>query len=163
MARPRLALMLALLMWSCPAASDDAANSETKFFIQRSEGEIAMCGIEFTRVYRDAVYRQGGAAILTGSLAWMEASGNIGLLLKIGGADLSLSPNGAVEPLQFAIPGAYISVDERPLHPTTRYQCERPQAFCGAYFLPTSMEIETALFSGRIAVAFNRTLGGLEP
>ena len=68
-------------------AQDRIENSETDFYVQTAGGNPTVCGLEFVVVYHDHTYRDGALAGVTGSLGWVEDKGNIGLMLKIVGAD----------------------------------------------------------------------------
>jgi hypothetical protein len=161
-----------LLSWLCafaafvgaaPAkAQDTIVRTETTYFVQTAGGSAAVCGLEFNIVYRDRTIRNGAAAAIGGSFSWAENKGNIGLLLKINGADFPNLERQDVRPQQFSIAKGAISIKGNYYAPDTTSRCEDPRAFCGTYWIPKSLVALQELEAGNLSVSFNREAGGLD-
>ena len=140
-------------------AQDTVQHSENGFFVQTSGGAPAVCGFNFNIIYRDRTYLNGRLAGVVGSLSWAENNGNLGASLKILGTDLPdvTRRETAVKPV--AIFRGFVSIDGKPLHPS--FACGAVDSFCGAYSVPTSVEIYSAIPLREITVSFAREANGL--
>ena len=139
-------------------AQDTVQHSENGFFVQTSGG-APVCGFNFNIIYRDRTYLNGRLAGVVGSLSWAENNGNLGASLKILGTDLPdvTRRETAVKPV--AIFRGFVSIDGKPLHPS--FACGAVDSFCGAYSVPTSVEIYSAIPLREITVSFAREANGL--
>ena len=154
--------MLVLTIVNPLRAQEKIESSESSFFVQTAEGKIAICGFEFTFMYRDRTYQAGALAGVTGSLSWTEAKGNIGLMLKIIGADFPNASKLDMTPTPFSVVHGFVTVDGKAVAPHGSFPCEQPTGFCGVYQIPNSVLIGTALVSGDLAIAFNQQTNGLD-
>lgn len=81
--RALLVTCIVIVLTACPLhAQEKIENSEISFYVQTSGGNPAVCGIDTVLIYRDQTYQRGALAGVRVSLAWQEAKGDIGLLLK---------------------------------------------------------------------------------
>ena len=130
---------------------------ETTFFVQRSSGEPAICGFEFTQSYRDRIYRQGAIVAVTDTLSWFETRGDIGVILKVFGSDFPQADTRN-EAETFSRWQTFLIVDKTP-YPVDAYPCERPTGFCGSYRIPTSMAVFNAFGAAKLSIGFSRRGG----
>jgi len=121
-----IAPILALGITSSANAQNALVESDTDFFVQTSGGVPAYCGFEFTLIYRDQMYRRGELASITGTLGWGEVKGNIGLMLKIVGRDISNAgkPDMSLQP--FPVANGFVLVDGKPILPTKSFPVRSP-------------------------------------
>jgi hypothetical protein len=68
-------------------------------------------------MYRDRTYQAGALAGVTGSLSWTEAKGNIGLMLKIIGADFPNASKLDMTPTPFSVVHGFVTVDGKAVAP----------------------------------------------
>jgi hypothetical protein len=156
------AILLAIGVTNSLSAQDALVASDTDFLVQTSGGMPAFCVFEFTLAYRDRLYRQGAVAGVTGTLNWMEAKGNLGLMLKIVGRDFPNAGTADWTPEPFPVVHGFIVIDGQPTPPLHTLGCEEPTAFCATYELPTSADIFHALTAGKIGIGFSRKANGLD-
>jgi hypothetical protein len=101
------------------SAQDTIIYSQTAFYVQTSAGQPTVCGIDFSIAYNDRTYRQAAAAVLKGTLGWVESQGQIDLILKVGGFDFaSLSPQA------FPITHAFLSARNKPILLNKVWPCD---------------------------------------
>ena len=113
-------------------------------------------------VYRDHTYQWGRLAGIRASLAWLEDKGNIGLLLKVTGTDFPNADKQDMTARLFRVDHAFVSVDGKVFVPENSGRCEEPAAFCGGYWFPASVVINSGLLPGKLAIGFNREPKGLD-
>jgi hypothetical protein len=156
-----LALM-GLLVTSSANAQDTIEKSETTFYVQTAGGDPQICGIEFALLYRDRTYQQGAVAAITGTVAWRGSPGNVGLILKINGADFPNAAKSDWSTRAFPVHQGFVVGRQTAYRVHKTYPCEEPNSFCGFYWLPTSLEILEYVYSGTLSLGFSREAGGLD-
>jgi hypothetical protein len=155
-------IALVLVSEACPLhAQDKIENGETGFFVQTSGGVPAICGFEFTLIYRDRTYQRGRLSGVTGSLSWAEANGNLVAMLKIIGSDFPNAANLNMTPKAFPVLKGFVAVDGK-AYPPNPYPCDTPTDFCAAYWSPSSVALYTALMSKSLTIGFSRERNGLD-
>jgi hypothetical protein len=156
------ASVFALALAGVSYAQDTVQNSETDFYVQTSGGVPQMCGFEFTIFYNDRSYRQGALESVTGSLAWGETRGGLGLSLKIVGSDFVFS-GATPHPTPFSVLQGFVSVDGKSIRPARRFSCEQPTAFCAAYDIDDAATVYKAIvLKQSVTVGFSRQVNGLD-
>src|SRR5579883_2606876 len=144
-------LNFAIFLPLAASAQDTVTKTGTNYFVQTEGRESAVCGVEFVILYRDATYRKGAPAMITGSLSWLEIKGEFTLILKIAGMDFeNSSPSN---PAPFRMSSAFLSTkNESPR--MTGTQCEDRRTFCGSLALPASLSALDALNEGTLRIGF---------
>jgi hypothetical protein len=157
--RAAIGALILLLSTSAAFAQDTVQKSEVTLYVQSAGGQPHVCGIEYTILYLDRTYREGALAAIRGTLGWVaHHSGNVGIIFKVLGMDFPHADKHDMAPQVFPIPHAFLMADGKPHNVHDRLPCEPSQStgFCGAYFLPASIEIYMAAFSGKLSIGFNR-------
>jgi hypothetical protein len=141
-------------------AQDTVQHSESGFYVLTSAGVPKGCGFEFSVMYRDRTYRQGGLAGVTGSLTWLEFSdGSVGAALKLAGIDYDVT---LARTTAFRVHNGFVIADRKTLLPTKTVGCDQPTAFCGVYSLANAAAIYGALGEKSLAIGFSREANGLD-
>jgi len=156
-----VAIMAVALTQQAAAAQTAIQSREIGFFVQTVGGAPKGCGMEFTYVFEDKVYKAGETAALTGSLTLIDNDkGSIVPLLKLSGIDFPGGP-AAARPTPFSIHDVSISVDGAVYH-AKAMSCEDPRAFCGSFSMMEGTMISVAVSRGGATLNFNRQAGGLD-
>jgi hypothetical protein len=146
-----------LLLASTASAQNKLLNSKISYFTQKTGGRVAICGIDIKLLFVDDSYKQGGVAAVSGSAAWVEDRGNVGVLLKVKAVDF----DGSRKPHLSKIARAFLAV--KGLAATSApFECENKFNFCGRYWLPASVFLYGALSTGNLSIGFNRQPGGFD-
>ena len=101
-------------------------------------------------------------AAITGTVAWRGSPGNVGLILKINGADFPNAKKSDWSTRAFRVHQGFVVGKRTTYRVQQSYPCEEPNSFCGFYWLPTSLEVLESVHSGRISLGFSREVGGLD-
>lgn len=161
-------------LFGVAAAQTLVINSETNYFVQTSNGEPIACGFEFTKMLQEPAWAGGAVAGITGGITWsVPANGNIGLFLKVGGADFpdAGTAKGAATARPFKIENAFLSKKDSLslMRPFRRYQCDvvmgsavEKNQFCGLYYMPESADLGSLLLEGALVLSFNRGAGDID-
>jgi hypothetical protein len=101
-------------------------------------------------------------AAITGTVAWMQVRGDVGLVLKINGVDFSNAAKGDWTAQAFKVHGGFVVANKVVHHPARVYPCDEPGSFCGGYALLQSVAVLDALYADAVFLGFSRKAGGLD-
>jgi hypothetical protein len=155
----KILLIIALGISLQAVAQDAVIVSKATYYTQTKAGQYFICGIDFSTVYRDNTYRQGGLSAINGSLSWMETNGNFDILVKVAGVDLQGPTMEGAAP--FSMDTVHLAIKDSSVI-VTRGKCEDARFFCGIVRLPDSMDALDALRSHGLQIGFNRQANGLD-
>ena len=136
-------------------------NSEAEHFVQTADGVPALCGIDFTVIFSDHLTSiSGNKTGSRGSLSFSTDKGNFGMLLKVSGIDFKNLPSS--KPTKFNVANASLQIGGQSYVPE-KFGCEDPVDFCGALWLPKTIDIYSAILTNKeITLSFNRKAGDLD-
>ncbi|WP_181337092.1 hypothetical protein [Hyphomicrobium methylovorum] len=154
------ALLIAAQALSANAHSADFLKAEVKPVEIRAGGELTGCGLEYSGVFLDHIYRSGELSGVSGTINIMKVGkGGVGLFFKMGLVDWT-DPElnkGALA----KIDKAYVRSGNE-FAPDKSVPCDNPNGFCGGSDGDATMKFFTSAMQNKIQIGLNRVPKGMD-
>lgn len=156
----RVALIVLALFFPSFAGAAEPLKSSVSFIPYTSGGRNVGCGLEYTAIFRDTVYRQDQFSGLVGGISWLATRDRPGIIgmFKLAGVDF----DDQMRPTPFKVNVGVLRIGGALQTPVKVIPCEVPQNYCGAYSMDQSVRILAEVSQNPVEMGYNRSSGGLD-
>jgi hypothetical protein len=145
-------LSSALMFMGASAQAQAVLQGEIGLYEQSIDSRSAICGVDFTFVFRDDVYGATQLGGTTGSVSYAVVNGGVVTMFKVAassGAD------------RIQVHSASIKAKDQILRPS-QIECQDKRNFCGAFYNQDVTKIMVALSTESLEVRYNLMAGGID-